>query len=59
MRAYFHFTLQNRCPKCGAGPSHWCRDERGKCIAPHQERRREALKVAMSAFAPLKRKDVA
>lgn len=39
------------CPKCHCGPTHWCRDEKGKCVSPHSERTRAALGLKLDAYA--------
>ena len=46
----FKFALTVRCPVCKRGPTHWCRGQDGKCIAPHRERAREALRLTCAVF---------
>lgn len=55
MNAFSAAVLQIACPKCHRGPSHWCRDEKGKCVHPHRERRQAALKEVLAPYAHLQR----
>ena len=48
----FQFALSVTCPRCHVSPGHWCR-ERGKAVAPHRERAKEALRVCSSALQAL------
>jgi hypothetical protein len=45
-------VLQVKCPKCGRGNGHWCRDEKGKCVPRHRERSRAALALVLAPYAP-------
>jgi hypothetical protein len=49
----FRFAFSVKCPVCRAGPSHWCR-EQGKCVPPHRERSKEALRISCSILRPTK-----
>jgi hypothetical protein len=40
-------------PVCKARPSHWCRDEQRKCIAPHRERSKRGFATFMLCSAEL------
>jgi len=51
MNEFSAAVLQIECPKCHRGPSHWCRDEKGKCVHPHTERRRAALAAVLGPYA--------
>lgn len=42
----FAFSHSVRCPRCLADIGRWCRDNHGKSIPPHPERRKEAIKIA-------------
>jgi len=53
--AYQRLVLSVRCPKCGRGNGHWCRDEQGKCISPHRERSKAALALSCSSLTPPER----
>ncbi len=53
--SHFQFALSVKCPKCGV--THWCRDENGKCIAPHRERCQTALRISGEVFSPLRTRD--
>jgi hypothetical protein len=51
-RQFFRFAHSVRCPVCGSGRGHWCRTPEGKCVAPHRERAREALRITCSVLVP-------
>jgi hypothetical protein len=51
MNEFSAAVLQIECPKCRRGPSHWCRDEKGKCVSSHRERRQAALKAVLAPYA--------
>ncbi len=53
----FAFALSVRCPRCNAGPSHWCR-ELGKCVAPHRERSQEAIRLLYAPLMPARNRDM-
>lgn len=48
MRAFGRTVLQVKCPRCGRNNGHWCRDEKGKCVAPHAERSQAAIRELMA-----------
>jgi hypothetical protein len=48
----FRFALQVTCPRCHRSRGHWCRDSHGKCVAPHPERSKEALRITCSVLMP-------
>lgn len=49
----FKFAHSVKCPRCHVGPNHWCRQD-GKCIAPHRERSREALRLSCAVLGSSK-----
>ena len=56
MSRQFEFAHSARCPKCGAIPGRWCR-ERGKAVAPHSERAKEALRICSRVLQALSADD--
>jgi hypothetical protein len=48
----FQFALSVKCPRCHVNAGRWCR-ERGKAVAPHRERAKEALRACSSALQAL------
>jgi len=51
--SHFQFALSVKCPKCYAGAGRWCR-EKGKCVPPHRERAKEALRLSCAVLTHLR-----
>lgn len=52
--SHFQFALTVNCPKCRAAAGHWCR-EKGKCVPPHRERGKEAVRQSCRLLTHLER----